>query len=257
MQTTVATEGDPAFPATPETDNSVDSSPESNEPEQTPSSEEDKDQAPDTENALEERQPLNEHPRWKQREDDWKDRFNKQEERHLQEMAALRQEIQAVKKPAAETPTKVPEWFGGDEKQWESFQKWNQDLAEQKARAAVDDFKSKTAEQQKAIDDATQYFNDTVAAIESDKDINPEGQEVDRNKLLKFTMDNDLVDSKGRWNYRAAYQLMRSQEQSAKDSKLQEKKQIAGVTTSEKKPESKPKDFMTSDDFSNPAERPW
>ncbi len=115
-------------------------------------------------------------------------------------------------------------------------------------------FQDQTGAQDKLVQEATEYMQAEVKAIESDKELNPTGAKIDPNKLLKFVLDNDLVDSKGRWNYRAGFRIMGAQAASAK-ANAGDRKDIAGATTSEPKPESKPAAFKTSEDFK--VNRPW
>ena len=79
---------------------------------------------------------------------------------------------------------------------------------------------------------------------------------MDRNKLLKFVLDNDLVDSKGRWNYRAGYQMMAGGTRATAGG-IAGRKQIASATTSDNSAEQKPQSYMTNVDFSKPGARPW
>jgi hypothetical protein len=196
------------------------------------------------------------HPRWREREDDWKNRFNQQEERHTSEITKLREEFLGSKAKASET-TDVPSWFGGDEQQWKEFQAWNESLVGKAKTEALNEIKTKSEAEQKVIDEATKFFTDSVSEIEADKTINPSGEKVDRNKLLKFVLDNELVDTKGRWNYRAGYQLMKANITATKNQSLDERKKLAGATTTDNRAETKPPAFMTSADFSKPGNRPW
>lgn len=262
-QTQFPTEGQPAFPVVDtENENSADSSTEETTTEET--------QAPEgEENTGEKTKPQGEeakanetnfadHPRWKEREDDWKGRFNDQEKRHTEEIQKLREEFGGNKAPSGdEAPSEIPSWFGGDEAQWKEFQTWNQGLVTKAQEGIQKGIQEKTEAEQKAIEEATTFMNDEVSSIESDKTLNPDGIKVDKNKLLKFTMDNELVDTKGRWNYRAAFQLMQAGVKSAKAETIQEKKDVAGATTSEKKAETDKPAYTTTEDFNNPANRPW
>lgn len=210
------------------------------------------------------------HPRWKEREADWTKRFNDQEQRHVDEIAKLREEFlgKATAKPAeaqAEagagdaTPEQPPAWFGGDAEAWKSFREWNNkelSAAEERgAQRALKEISSKSEAEQKAIQDATNYFNEEVSSIESDKELNPDGLKVDRNKLLKTALDNDLIDSKGRWNYKAAFKLMKPSEVFQAKAAMDEKKRIAGASTDDKRTESKPDAVATSETFKK--DRPW
>lgn len=259
-------EGEPAFPVaeSKENDNSADSSTgEKTSEDQTPSDggEQKPDENKDDHTKKDEDENFANHPRWKEREEDWKNRFNDQEKRHTDEIEKLRVDLEGkitgASKDANKTPTEVPAWFGGDEAAWQQFLEWNEQQAGRVKSDALNEIKSTSEREQKAIDEATKYFNDTVAEIEADKTINPDGSKVDRNKLLKFVLDNDLVDSKGRWNYKAGFQMMKASSSTAKNPSLDEKKKVADATKSENKSETKQPQFSTSEDFKKPGARPW
>lgn len=254
------TEGQRVFPENNENDNSSDSSSEETNINQTGSSDQNKD-SDESKNGDDKSTNFADHPRWKEREDDWKNRFNDQEKRHSEELAKLREELSSkldgLNKSKPNENAEVPPWFGGDETQWQEFQKWNESLVSKAKSEALKEFETKSTSEQKAIDEATNYFQEEIAKLESDKTLNPNGEKVDKNKLLKFVLDNDLVDSKGRWNYRAGYQIMKSVSSQSKNNAVDEKKKLAGATTSDNKAEQKSAPFATSADFSKPSNRPW
>lgn len=237
-----------------EKDNSADSSTEKIDTNSTESSDQDKKQ---TENKKES-ENFADHPRWKEREEDWTKRFNEQETRHTAEIENIRKDIEDKfeKKRENLADADVPAWFGGDAEAWGQYKAHEDAQLTQAENNAIRRLEEKAEKQQKAIDEATAYFNEEVKALESDKELNPDGK-VDRNKLLKFTMDNDLVDSKGRWNYHAAFKLMKAGVANAKNESTEEKKKIAAATTSENRAEDKKAGFTTSADFAKPGARPW
>lgn len=261
------TEGEPAFQVeSTEKEDSAESSTEKTTEDQAQSQggkkEDTGDQKKDGQGSDED---FAKHPRWKERETDWTKRFNDQETRHTDEIAKLREEF-VGKVGDKKTETKatalpeMPSWWGGDEQQWADYCKHQEALVAQAEERAITRITSKQTEEQKAIDDATKFMNDEVVKIESDQTINPQGEKVDRNKLLKFVLDNDLVDSKGRWNYKAGYQMMKAGVASAKDEKkenIDEKKKVASATTSENRAETKSPNVTSSEDFKKPGARPW
>lgn len=250
IKTQFRQEGEPAFQAeNTETDNSADSSKEKTDTDQAGSSDQQDKKQTDTDDKDGKDAGLADHPRWKEREDDWKQRFNDQEERHTKELESLRQEIDEKIKPKGDIDSKIPSWFGGDEEQWAEYQRHEEARLAQAEERAVKRLSSQEEQKQKAIDTATKYFQDEVVTIETDKDLNPDGQKVDRNKLLKTAMDFDLVDSKGRWNYRAAWQFMKNSITRSKADSTEERKKIASATTSDNKAETKPESFRTPKDF--------
>lgn len=266
-KTQFKTEGQPAFPVeNKENDNSSSSSEgEETNTNQTGSSDQDNNQTKKEDDSDDN---FADHPRWQEREKDWKSRFNEQEQRHLGDITKLRTEFEQkftdigkVKPNIGDTSVQVPAWFGGDDNQWQEFLNWNNSLvgkAKEEARTEVlKEIETKSTTEQKSIDDATKYFNEQLTSIEADKTVNPQGEKIDRNKLLKFVLDNELVDTKGRWNYRAGFMMMKAGVASAKNDTTKERKQIASAITSENRAETKSPAFMTSADFSKPGARPW
>ncbi len=248
---------DVKFPldASKEKENSADSSTEETNANSTDSSSQDKKET-DEKN---ESGNFADHPRWKERESDWSKRFNDQETRHTQEIENIRKDIESKfeKKRENLADSDIPGWFGGDEEAWRQYQAHEESRLNQAEERAIKKLEERADKQQKAIDDATQYFNDELKSIENNREINTDGAKIDRNKLLKFTMDNDLVDSKGRWNYRVAFKLMKAGVTNAKNESTGERKKIAAATTSENRAESKQSNFTTSTDFQKPGARPW
>lgn len=207
---------------------------------------------------------LADHPRWKEREEDWKERYNKQEVRYQESLAAIRSEIQGLKSSAPaskeETPpateTEIPDWFAGDQEAWNKYQAHEEQRIQRYLESVhAKEMEQKTAET-KRVEEATQFFNEQVASIESDNGLNPQGEKVDHNKLLKFVMDNDLVDSQGRWNYRAGYRMMKASSQGSSDDG-EARRKLAAATTGKGSADGKPSSVTTSDYFRKEGRRPW
>lgn len=261
IKTQFKAEGDPVFPLaeSKENDNSADSSSgEETKVDPTPSPEEDKTKAEDKKGA-DDKENLADHPRWKEREEDWSKRFNDQEKRHTDELEKIRQSIEEKfeKKREALADSDIPSWFGGDAEQWAQYKAHEESRLNEAEERAVKRLESKAEKDQKAIDDATKYFNEEVTAIETDKTLNPDGVKVDRNKLLKFVLDNKLCDTEGRWNYRAGFQLMGTKATTAKKDTIDEKKKVADATMAGDRAETKTPNYATSADFQKPGSRPW
>jgi len=266
------TEGQPAFPVTDtETEDSADSSTEKTTTDPTQSLEGDENsdgkkqgsEDPDDKKKDDEKS-LDQHPRWQQREQDWKERFNEQEKRHTEAIERLRKEFSPKKddskeqEPSEEEPAS---WFGGDSQQWKEFLAWNQSLVGKARENAVKEITERQESDKKAQEEATQFFNDQVKEIEGDQSTNPDGYKIDRNKLLKTVLDNKLVDTQGRWNYKAGWSILKAQENQDSNSSIndtiEEKKKVAGATQTEKKSEPVKPNYATSDTFADPSQRPW
>lgn len=201
--------------------------------------------------------PFHEHPRWKQREEEWEKRFNDQETRHQDDMKKLREEFGAKPDKADDLKSEeAPDWFGGTPEQWKSFKEWNNNQMTAAAKLAETKISESKNAEAKAVKEATDFFKSELSAIEADPKLNPSGKSINANELLKTAMENELIDSKGRWNYRAAIKIMNAASPAKTVNKnTDKKKKIASATTSEAKAETSPKSFKTTKDFQ--TNRPW
>lgn len=270
-------EGRPAFPVEDKgTDKPAESLPAKTDTTQTPSPEGEqtpadpnKGQDGGDKGGEDKNRGFADDPRWQERETDWKNRFNDQEKRHVEEMTKLREEITKLTSavaPKGEEKTvidagEVPPWFNGDEDQWKQFMEYNRSLIAKEAQGLIETREKSITEKQqaetKAVEDATKYFNSEVAALEADKTLNPKGEKIDRNKLLKTALDNDLVDSQGRWNYKAAYRLLQQNGAQATTTNTKDRKDLAGATIGTDKADAKTPNVTSSEEFSKPGGRPW
>lgn len=207
-------------------------------------------------------------PRWQEREERWKERFNDQESRHTEDMRKLREEFGISKKDIKDSDVEIPEWFGGDKSnltpaqmqvlkgQYMGYLKDMENLADKRAEEKLKTVTERQQAEETAVAEATTYMQSEIKSIESDKTINPTGIKVDPNKLAKFVMDNYLVDSKNRWNWRLGFKFM-TQGNGSGTNVNKDRKQIGGATTTDSKGEDKKTAFKTSKDFKNPSNRPW
>lgn len=245
------TEGAPAFPENPETANSPASSAETTTTAQTPSPEGEHTPAPKKDDGD---AGFADHPRWKERETNWNQRFNDQEQRHVQELDKIRAEIEARVPKDNKTP--IPAWFGGDDDQYQAYLKDEEARISQAEERVLKRLTTAQQEEQQRIEKATTYFNEQVTTLEADKTLNPTGDKIDRNRLLKTAQDFDLTDSKGNWNYKAAFMFMKNQSK-PNLGVSPDRKDLASATTSENRAEPTRPSYKTSADFTKPGERPW
>ena len=232
--------------------------------------EEETEEETDTEETEEEKKKAGfaAHPRWKQREEDWDKRFNDQETRHTTEMEDLRttleKKIEDTKPEEAEAPTieAKPSWFGGTDEEWASFTVWNDGKIDGAKKGAVQEIKTQGTEDDTAVKEATDYLQSEITAIGADTKLNPSGKPLTKDtvdKLLKIVLETDggLVDSNGRWNYKAGWRILQGQTVKPKNPNLKEKKKIAANATDNKGGDTVPANFKTSEDFEDENKRPW
>lgn len=209
-------------PENKETDTSQDSSPE------------DKQKKDDKEPV-----PFNEDPKIQ-------DYINRQVEKGLEDG------FQKRFQPKKDEDVKIPGWFGGDADQWKEYQADQARIIEETETRAIQRIEDKKTKEEEALKVAQDWFEENIKSLESDKTLNPTGEKVDRNLLLKTAMDEELIDTQGRWNYKAAYKIIKNSGKSEDDSNIEERKRLADVSaSSSNKGEPKNKDFKTSKDFKN------
>ena len=165
--------------------------------------------------------PFHEHPRWKEREDEHKRRFNDMETRHQEDMKKMREEFSEARKDNAAN-TQIPSWFGGTQEQWNAYRadrdkelKEAEERAEKRALDKIETTRSQENEkkttEEKKVQEATEYMHTELKILNEDKKLNPDGLKVDPNKLVQYTIDNMLVDAQGRWDYRKAFRFMKAE----------------------------------------------
>lgn len=255
-------DGDPAFATeSTEEETSADSQSENDNQEgDTHSSDGENSQSDD-------KTPFHEHPRWKQREEEWNTRFNEQETRHQTELTtaitSIREEFKGARENNAQQ-TKIPAWFGGTQEQWDAYRAdRDAELAQAEERAterAKKDLGSEKDIQEKAVKEATDFLRSEITAIEADKTLNPTGAKIDAEKLFKTVFDNQLVDTQGRWNYRAGFRLMQGSTTVLTPKpkpNTAEKKEIAAASSGDTRGGDGNKDsaIATSETFKK--SRPW
>jgi len=243
-------EGQPAFVPDTENENS-ESTEEIDKKNETDGASSETDEEEESQDS--DKKPLNEHPRWQAREKEWNDKFTAQANEHKKAIEALREEFGTKRQENADQ-TKIPSWFGGDQAQWDAYRA-DRDAelksAEERAEKRITE---KSEQQSKAVKDATDFMKSELETIQADKLLNPTGGKIDQIKLLKIVTDNDLVDSKGRWNYRAG---MKIYGQTKTGPSIKDRKEIVAATNSDAKGETKASTFKTSADFKKPGARPW
>lgn len=255
-------EGEPAFgaEATDDETSAASQAGKENKDEKTQSDEGDKSTQTKDEDI-----PFHKHPRWTERESEWNTRFNDQEKRHQDDLKAIREEFGEKRQQNADA-TKIPSWFGGTKEQWDAYRADRDEelkLAGERAIAGLEKKTQSASEaEKKAVADATDFMKSEMEAIEGDKTLNPSGVKVDAEKLLKVVLENELIDTHGRWNYRAGFRILTGQTTVAtattvKKSNTTDRKEVAAATTDGGKggdDKSKPS-IATSETFKR--DRPW
>jgi hypothetical protein len=246
-------EGDAAFPT--ESENDTHASPSDAENEGTEGSSSSEGAGKTTQTPDEKDIPFHQHPRWVEREEAWKNRFNESEARHQEDLRKIREEFSTARETNKEN-TEIPKWFGGNQEQWDEFRKFEDERIKTAQETAVRQIEEKQQQETKLVEEATTFMQSELEVIQADKTLNPTGEKVDPNKLLRYTLEGNYIDPYGRWNYRRAYRdMMRDEELERLKNPKGNRKNIAGATTSESRAETRSTSFKTPADFKK--SRPW
>lgn len=172
--------------------------------------------------------PFNEHPRWKELLEK-----DKQRDAELAELRSFKEQAEPlISRFQPKEDVNIPSWFGGDEDSWEEFSGYLNSLKGEAKAEAIREIKAEQENQNLRVKEANDWFESNVAEIEA------KGEKVDRNMLLKTAMDFELVDTQGRWNYKAAAEILKRGNTDATAANLEAKKKAASATVSENSAES-------------------
>jgi len=146
---------------------------------------------------------------------------------------------------------KIPEWFGGTLEQWKSYKASVDEVTKTAEERAYQRFRNETESHAKAQKEANEFFESEVKAIEAESKVT-----VDRDKLIQTVIKYKLVDPETqRWNYRAAFEIIRGTATPNQDPN-KDRKKLADATNKEGGGgEPEPKVYKTSEDFKK--DRPW
>lgn len=232
-------EGALAFPVEPEKETPA-SPPEDKKPDDTTGTS-NQDKKPDAAPV-----PFHEHPRWKQRENEWQSKLDSMRTEYDDKLNKFAE----ATKPH-EDPT-IPQWFGGDKTQWTDFQGYLGTLKGEAKADAIREIKGEQEAEQAKLKAANDYIENEIVRLNAD------GKEFDRNELLKVVNDFRPVNEQGYWDFDKAYdilQMKKSANQIPPPDPLI-RKQAGAIDKSSSKTDSSKKDFMTNEDFRKGG-RPW
>lgn len=217
--------------------------------------------------------PFHMHPRWKEREEQWNQRFEKQQTDFEEKMEKFSQDHS---KPQADVEAEkiakgpIPKWFGGGKDTPEVRAMWREYVEQQtvqlsqiEKRAEDRAFERITqgqSTQEKAVQEANQHFETSITHLEATF-----GKRVNRDELLKFTLDNKFIDPESRrWDYQRAYRFMMAEKgtplpRQGGNQQREQRKQMARASMHDtgRGQERSGKTVTTSDDFKDSSRRPW
>lgn len=184
--------------------------------------------------------PFHEHPRWKQREKDWEDRYHALEDTYNAKFQELEQKVQPKN-------DEIPKWFstlyGQNLEAWNEYSKYESSMRANIKAEALAEVK-KESDKQVA---ETKRWNSWVE--KSIQDLEEEGLEFDKNELMKIAMDYQPSDAEGNISFRKAYEILVKFKGEDKP-KSAAKRELAATTVSRSQEGSK-QTFLTPKDVRN------
>lgn len=229
---------------TEETENSAESSPETNQTEQSPSSQGEDAQALNTEN--ENNLPYHKNPRFKELVEE-KNLYKSRAEK----VDALEKEIELLKmaQPTANQSARqpIPQWFsalyGENENAWSAYQTHSSEERRQMKAELIKELKSEQQRESQETQKWNGWIEEQLTSLKED------GKQFDRNEFLKFMSDYSPVDKSGNYDFKKGFELYELKKQSESVLKNQGRKIIAAATSSKPGTAPKSKDYVTPKDL--------
>lgn len=229
---------------TEETENSAESSPETNQMEQSPSSQGEEDKSLNTEN--EDNLPFHKHPRFKALIEE----KNKLQST-VSELMSVKEEIERLKtaQPTANQSARqpIPQWFsalyGENENAWSAYQTHSSEERRQMKAELIKELKSEQQRESQETQKWNGWIEEQLTSLKED------GKQFDRNEFLKFMSDYSPVDKSGNYDFKKGFELYELKKQSESVLKNQGRKIIAAATSSKPGTAPKSKDYVTPKDL--------
>jgi len=224
-------EGEPAFTEdegkeTPEAP-SAENKPEGEEPPQ------EGDNTPEDDNV-----PFHRHPRWKQLYAEKKELESKVNELTEKLDSGLKEVKQSIPQQ-----TTVPEWFreafGDNAELYAKYRKQNESEREE-IKKEIREEMSKQSNEDRKWEDWVKTQLDTLKG---------DGEDFDRNELMKFASDYTVVGEDGNIDFRKALDLMRKVKGNPESETAKAKRKLVSVNSAKGDSEPSKKDFFTPADL--------
>lgn len=216
---------------------------EENQTEESPSSDGEQEETPDS-NPKEKNIPFDQHPRWIERENEWKTRLKSFEDK-LNSYERSQNEL----KSDAPIPQPFVDLYGESPEAW---QRW-QDLSRLEREKIKQELAQEQIQEQQAKAAEAERWNswvvDSVQKLEEKHGKQIKKDSSDWNELLKVTLEYSPTDELGNISFEKGYDLMMKLRRDESAEKSKARKSLAATTSPEVKAESPSKDFYTSNDL--------
>lgn len=185
--------------------------------------------------------PFHEHPRWKERERQWKENIADLKKANKEEIDRVLSSINKAKEPKT-----IPNWFkglyGDDQNMWNEYRAGRKAEREELKQEILSEQKEKNDKQKAEVQKWNEWVDVEVSKLKAD------GKTFKKNELLKVALDFKPTDDKGNISLEKAYELM--QKFKTKDTKkATARKKLADSTVSGTKGTESSKGFKTPKDF--------
>jgi|GEM_PF-1580880 len=237
-------------------ESTTDSQPETKPEEDTPSHQGDDDskeeegkESDNTDDDNEKNLPFHKHPRFKQITDE-----NNTLKGELEELKKGFSELKENNTKAVESKedTQPPDWFvgifGEDQERWKQFESYDNKRLKEIEDKVINSVSEKQKAQQEQVNQWEKWVDDEVQKLKD------EGNEFDKNELIKTAIEYRPTDEKGNYDLGKALTIMNAMKASKKKpvnkKKIEARKKVADVSGTPPT-EDKPTDSYTSKDLRN------
>ena len=245
----VGQEGETYFVSNPdkqENETSEESPAELNETEPSPSSGGDQAPKEPDNNQKDKNVPFDKHPRWIERENEWKTTLSQYEER----LKAFEERFNtSPQTPKVEIPEPFKKLYGENEEAWNEWKA----LQELQAREIQDRLLAEQGrearEKQEELQRWDSWRDKSISEVEQKFNVKLPVGSSEYNELLKIAVDYQPSDAEGNISFEKAYDIMTKIKRDDSLEKSRVRKSIAAATAPEPKAESEAPDYFTPASF--------
>ena len=141
--------------------------------------------------------PWHKDPRWKA----WQEE-KKTLESQVEELSSFKEKVEPLLTNITPKEESIPSYWNGDAESYRMFKADQERIVEERHAKWTAEQQVQQQEYNMRLSKANQWLEENINELKA------EGHKVNQEKLLKFTMDNNLVDQQGQWNYRLAQEMI-------------------------------------------------
>lgn len=222
------------------TDSSTEETTEESNEEETPATdgEQEEETTEPVEEQSEDNLPFHKHPRWKELHED--NKLLKETVNQLNERLST---FNTVPEPTEEAPQWFVNAYGDDPDLYKQYKQAEEQRIADLKQQVIEEIRQEQTSQATQISEYEQKIESDIQALKD------KGYDFDENAVKKIVLDNELFDIEGNLNFKAGYEIYKSQRGSKNNLKQEAKKQIASKTSpSGGSAEAPQKEYRTAED---------